>query len=1843
MDKIRRAFGRKRPGLFRVVSSHDLEFQTWPPKHDEIVKFSLVRDQSLQTDAKSKVKNINKSERERFNEAVQVHTARARSDIDEKKLGLATAEILSSAALSNNVHANTKLNLLFPRTRQVGDEVNRRLHGVPIKRGQLVGLVAEKYETYGLGIVFKKGSLKKKHTEKYSVYRSRQLVEPNIICNHCHEIEINRGKGNSEPSSDCLVSGPLYRLPMYDAEGRILAARMQGNRDVIAPSTSETLSHCIPSLVPLSEWPPQASVRNLTFIDAKDIHQHLRKTHEGRENQASHKNNEDPTKTLACISFTFPESQSLWTVAGFRIYTCKSIVENVTTIEEKWKKKVPLCDLNGDISSSHHVKFDIGSSKARMCTIFIDEAVIDPTHTYILVYTVGDKFQSGDGLLVQDTEPAFLNIKSAGQRTSEGDVLLMLKMLGNSAASDVTEEMKDNPALLKNTAYNALMNWTTSLHEISKASGVLCVPAEYELSFQEVFEERKKVAKYVEKKIKNSQAKAFNDPSLSKGSIKELHSLIMYGFALFFGKNLKVLKEPDTFWEKMRQTYFNRLERNELRLTQSLSYKKMKKLKKNERRTKRYLKSWCSELLKELSDLKSTRISHKKMQIMYHKIFERFNNNFILAKVQEEFKCVLEKNDAFELIEDVQYFIQREMEGKTLNDAETLVLDVAIIASSERNNFFGAHEEKRDKIEVGVGETKGDGKVNDENEEKKSDRDDQGTHDADEKQKIDEEKKNDKDEEETSVEKKKNQDERKETKTKDGKMIESAKNKGNQPEEKKEEKEKKKKEKVKKKKKKAKKKKAKKKKEIRKKEERSENIDEEMDPIQKSKPIGKALHKFRNGPKRPRRATAFLQSVVRHYQRKASIENSLKEALSAAREKAEVSGKLEEDDKEKTEKMIEEDFVNTHHNILKTILSDQKNAYEERKRKSEFLDSCKEKQKVLLEIEDFTRSDTAPEPIHSAVKKNAVRMMLVNDGHFDDRKRIKNQLPEELRNRLSIPVASMHCSCSQCGRPINITTAHEIVETGSTLQPGVHCIGHPGFNAVFRYDGDAGLRTGADEEIAKKSKKTSLTNFENSTGMEHYENVKTKIQNDWENILFKLAFSIQSELLEMNEIHDIAKKGVIHHKCFSGASLVSFLRSSKMTKILTKIYGAHRIYQFLNLEYIQNRLEKIDKNYNALSHSKKADIRDQVFSRETYDAILLKRKIFKRRLKKAKEDMLKISLGVENERENLESYRKGKKKSKKKKKRESLFDVGFENEELQIIVLENTIKAVEKDLEVAKTNLEKIETMKSQFETKIEEQGCFVLTNQAAVIIADSLLRLGIIEEVSQRLSSFVATGTIFRFSTLALVDRNVHQNFMLSLPLPHPKEELINGAFILINVIVKDLLDVWLEKCDVDQDRSTIINRAVGAFPLHIEKCMQRQPTLKIGNVHPLTKADQSKLPAFCYSYTKTSFSESEDINTGRVSKSSLYDEKINFFTVEILHGYHVQTLAFWAPCDSKGESLTESSLKIMLQLAASRLQRTTNNIAIDENNIKAECNISQSKKEKSLEEETKFLDSIHEADIMLGMKDEDTMPCTDTINEYSAPLDLIKSDLAIRAGDSGSRSRSTPEQLLLQKRSRAQDHNESRERHQEFESRRKEEIKTDDKGNNASAGDNYYNANDIVQRIFNAVEMADRPLLRILLEKFYLPKLYGKNVTHKIKRRNRNSMQPLLHFAASAGPDINCAKLLLEEYDTPVDLRDNNGSTPLAIACVNHHVELVKLFLSHNANVSAKNNNGYTPLHVTALKEGSSKLACEITSLLLEKGASVDLWKSANGDLPIEIASASRNKTLEKLLRSKMKGGRG
>ncbi|XP_037909760.1 ankyrin repeat and KH domain-containing protein mask isoform X3 [Hermetia illucens] len=102
------------------------------------------------------------------------------------------------------------------------------------------------------------------------------------------------------------------------------------------------------------------------------------------------------------------------------------------------------------------------------------------------------------------------------------------------------------------------------------------------------------------------------------------------------------------------------------------------------------------------------------------------------------------------------------------------------------------------------------------------------------------------------------------------------------------------------------------------------------------------------------------------------------------------------------------------------------------------------------------------------------------------------------------------------------------------------------------------------------------------------------------------------------------------------------------------------------------------------------------------------------------------------------------------------------------------------------------------------------------------------------------------------------------------------------------------------------------------------------------------------------------------------------------------------------------------------------------------------------------------------------------------------------------------------------------------------------------------------------------------------------------QVEDKGQKECTPLME-AASAG-HVDIIRLLIS-HNADVNAQCATGNTPLMFACAGGHVEAVKELLKHGANVEDQNENGHTPL-----MEAASAGHVEVAKVLLEHGAGIN-----------------------------------
>lgn len=120
-------------------------------------------------------------------------------------------------------------------------------------------------------------------------------------------------------------------------------------------------------------------------------------------------------------------------------------------------------------------------------------------------------------------------------------------------------------------------------------------------------------------------------------------------------------------------------------------------------------------------------------------------------------------------------------------------------------------------------------------------------------------------------------------------------------------------------------------------------------------------------------------------------------------------------------------------------------------------------------------------------------------------------------------------------------------------------------------------------------------------------------------------------------------------------------------------------------------------------------------------------------------------------------------------------------------------------------------------------------------------------------------------------------------------------------------------------------------------------------------------------------------------------------------------------------------------------------------------------------------------------------------------------------------------------------------------------------------------------------------------------------------------------LHDAAEQG-NLGAVKKALSQDPGLINVRNEGGRTPLHLAAVNGHKDVVLQLIQKGADVNLKSQkNKRSPLHYAAWKGHA-----EVVQLLLKKGAEVDS-REIDGETPLYYGGASGNLQVIKLLVAK------
>jgi len=142
---------------------------------------------------------------------------------------------------------------------------------------------------------------------------------------------------------------------------------------------------------------------------------------------------------------------------------------------------------------------------------------------------------------------------------------------------------------------------------------------------------------------------------------------------------------------------------------------------------------------------------------------------------------------------------------------------------------------------------------------------------------------------------------------------------------------------------------------------------------------------------------------------------------------------------------------------------------------------------------------------------------------------------------------------------------------------------------------------------------------------------------------------------------------------------------------------------------------------------------------------------------------------------------------------------------------------------------------------------------------------------------------------------------------------------------------------------------------------------------------------------------------------------------------------------------------------------------------------------------------------------------------------------------------------------------------------------------------------------------------------------------VKAKVNATNNFDRTPLHQIMTNIG-DIQKIQTLIDA-GADIHLKDNEGLTPLHLACFCGQVQCLPILLNLNAKVNATDNSGQTPLHKIIHSKSEQKE--NIAELLLQAGADINI-KDKSGCTPLQhlisLSTQDKNSKLFTLLSTKI-----
>jgi ankyrin repeat protein/beta-lactamase regulating signal transducer with metallopeptidase domain len=164
------------------------------------------------------------------------------------------------------------------------------------------------------------------------------------------------------------------------------------------------------------------------------------------------------------------------------------------------------------------------------------------------------------------------------------------------------------------------------------------------------------------------------------------------------------------------------------------------------------------------------------------------------------------------------------------------------------------------------------------------------------------------------------------------------------------------------------------------------------------------------------------------------------------------------------------------------------------------------------------------------------------------------------------------------------------------------------------------------------------------------------------------------------------------------------------------------------------------------------------------------------------------------------------------------------------------------------------------------------------------------------------------------------------------------------------------------------------------------------------------------------------------------------------------------------------------------------------------------------------------------------------------------------------------------------------------------------------------------------NAKDAQGKVPLYLAKEKGYaeLEKILIKAAQKQRKTREESSGLSI-HKAARAGDQEKVKEFLDQRIN--INVKDNDGRTPLHCASIEGRMELVRFLISKGADVDAKEDQGSFPQYMTPLHRAALRGHREVAAILIANGAYVNA-ENRRGGTPLHLAALQGHKAVVQLL---------